>query len=94
MTEVWNWAVGYLLVFAVLQLVVYLYYLRRSEEPRSRPILDGEGYAVGEAPARAPPNDRGGEAEGARYCPHCGTENERTTVFRYCWSCAKSLTGV
>ncbi|WP_435359588.1 DUF7577 domain-containing protein [Haloarchaeobius sp. DFWS5] len=96
MVEVWNWAVGYLLVFAVLQLAVYLYYVRQNEEARSRPLLDGEGYPVGDGdgPTRARTTEGSSAHVGTRPCPHCGAENEPDTTFRYCRECAASLTQI
>ncbi|WP_439027593.1 DUF7577 domain-containing protein [Haloarchaeobius sp. DT45] len=95
MAEVWDWAIGYLLVFAALQLAVYIYYRRQTDSGPSRAVPDGDGISledrVASAPA-APPRER--ETDGdARHCPHCGTPNELDPTFRYCRHCAEPLSG-
>ncbi|WP_267640891.1 DUF7577 domain-containing protein [Haloarchaeobius amylolyticus] len=94
MAEVWDWAIGYLLVFAALQLAVYLYYRRQTDSGASRAVPEGDGVGFDERVTSAPAPRRRESTDGdTRHCPHCGTPNELDAAFRYCRNCAGSLSG-
>ncbi|WP_435347789.1 DUF7577 domain-containing protein [Haloarchaeobius sp. HRN-SO-5] len=92
MASVWNWAIGYLLVFAALQFAVYVYYRRRMDDEASPQGPGGEQPTVDQFAARSAFGD---EATGSdvRPCPHCGVGNEPDSTFRYCRNCARQLAG-
>lgn len=104
MVEVWSWIIGYAILFAVVQLAIYAYYVRRGEgNPRANAIGDPDEYArAGERLERKPvaeeelddtePAQRPREDdESVRACPHCGTPNERVSTVKYCRRCTRSL---
>ncbi|MCT9094447.1 hypothetical protein [Haloarchaeobius sp. HME9146] len=93
MAEVWDWAIGYLLVFAALQLAVYIYYRRQTDSGPSRAVPEGDGIGFEERAASAPATRRREPTGDSRHCPHCGTPNELDPTFRYCRYCAGDLSG-
>jgi len=101
--EVWGWILGYAVLFAVVQLAIYAYYVRRGEgAPSASGVGDAEDVKrVGDRLERdpideddlaepEPPAAAGDDAE-ARTCPHCGTPNEAVTTVKYCRHCTRSL---
>ena len=102
MVEVWSWIIGYAVLFAVVQLAIYAYYVRRGEtNPQASAIGDPEEYTrVGDRVQRDPvdeddladpePASHASE-ESVRSCPHCGTPNERLGTVKYCRHCTRSL---
>lgn len=56
MADVWSWVIGYAILFAVVQLVIYAYYVRRGESRASATgIADPDDYQhVGERIERDP----------------------------------------
>lgn len=102
MVEVWSWIIGYAVLFAVVQLAIYAYYVRRGERnPQASAIGDPEEYArVGDRVHRNHVDEddldddltRGNPTEEAfRACPHCGTANENVGTIKYCRNCTRSL---
>jgi hypothetical protein len=104
MVEVWSWIIGYAVLFAVVQLAIYAYYVRRGEggDPRANAIGDPEEYAhAGDRVKRKPvvdddlddtePAQRPTDGRNVRACPHCGTPNESISTVKYCWNCTRSL---
>jgi hypothetical protein len=104
MVEVWSWIIGYAVLFAVVQLAIYAYYVRRGEsgDPRANAIGDPEEYAhAGDRAKRKPvvdddlddtePARHPGTDADVRPCPHCGTPNETVSTVKYCRNCTRSL---
>jgi hypothetical protein len=90
MGTVWNWAIGYLLVFAALQFAVYVYYRRRMDDEPSPRGGGREHSSVDQFGARSALGTDSTDADG-RPCPHCGTANDLDSTFRYCRNCARRL---
>ena len=102
MVEVWSWIIGYAVLFAVVQLAIYAYYVRRGERnPQASAIGDPEEYAragdrvhrnhVDEDDLDDPVPPTNPTEEAFRACPHCGTPNERVGTIKYCRNCTRSL---
>jgi|AntRauTorcE11898_2_1112593.scaffolds.fasta_scaffold01326_7 ribosomal protein S14 len=107
MVEVWSWIIGYAVLFAVVQLAIYAYYVRRGESgnPRASAIGDPDEYAhAGDRVKHNPTvEDDLDDARPAqrptddtddtdvRACPHCGTPNESIPTVKYCRCCTRSL---
>lgn len=102
MVEVWSWILGYAILFAVVQLAIYLYYVQRGEgTPSATGGRETEDYRrVGdqfdrESPIEDPIDDveRPGSLDDDEHrpCPHCGTPNQTASTIRYCRNCTRSL---
>ncbi|MFD1647220.1 DUF7577 domain-containing protein [Haloarchaeobius litoreus] len=91
MANVWDWTLGYLVVFAVLQLAVYVYYRRQVDDDPTPDPAGGDPAGVDRVVANTSVRDTG--ATDSRRCPHCGASNEPDSRYRYCRNCAKSLSG-
>jgi hypothetical protein len=103
MVEIWSWIIGYAILFAVVQLAIYAYYVRRGEaSPRANAIGDPDEYSrVGEPVQRDHVTDddiddtdstlRTSDDDTMQRCPHCGTPNETVSTVRYCRHCTRSL---
>ncbi|WP_323674724.1 hypothetical protein [Halorubellus sp. PRR65] len=102
MVEVWSWIIGYAVLFAVVQLAIYAYYVRRGDtNPQASAIGDPEEYTrVGDRVQRNhvdedalddhdPPTHSNEDT--VRACPHCGTPNDRLGTVKYCRNCTRSL---
>lgn len=101
--EVWGWILGYAVLFAVVQLAIYVYYVRRGEgTPSASGVGDAEDVKrVGDRLERDPLDDGefpepeqstdATEDPGTRSCPHCGTPNETVDTVKYCRHCTRSL---
>ena len=100
-----QWALVYVVSFALLHLAIYYYYLRGEEDEGSaRRSLSGENggdYPPGN-PLAADNVDRNSErrefarrarddAEDGRRCPHCGTVNDPENAYTFCHSCVERL---
>jgi hypothetical protein len=98
-----QWALIYVVSFALLHLAIYYYYLRGEQgEDSASPSFSGEN---GDYPSRNPvPRDRREIAQDRRdtgrpptddedgcRCPHCGTINEANSVYTYCQKCVQRL---
>lgn len=84
----WGWIVLYVLLFSVLQLLIYRY-LRGDEETsflRSTPT--GAETVSLEDPARDEQSESSDSS--VRVCHRCGAENE--AGYTYCRSCANPIT--
>jgi hypothetical protein len=91
----WALLAAYAVVIVVLQMLVYLYYRRRSGQSDGRTvrpsIVDHEGSPTSQA-ARGTVTD--GETDDDREmvpCPHCGAPNEADSVYTYCHNCLGEL---
>lgn len=90
MASVWDWTIGYLVVFAALQIAVYVYYRRQVDDGPVPDPTGGDPDTVERvASNRSVRNDD--EGTDSRRCPHCGASNEPDTRYRYCRNCARSL---
>lgn len=101
----WEWIVVYVLLFAVLQLLVYRYLrdddepsVARSTPPRTDPTLDDRALddLPGDDPAReerfSDDRTRHGDFDAdadTRRCPQCGAENDPTYTF--CRHCVNPI---
>ncbi|NHN42157.1 hypothetical protein G9C85_11035 [Halorubellus sp. JP-L1] len=104
MVEVWSWIIGYAVLFAVVQLAIYAYYVRRGDgRPSASAIGDPDDYPrtgdrVQHDPVDDPqlddtdPQTTQHDADDThRTCPHCGTTNDATATIKYCRICTRSL---
>jgi rubredoxin len=102
MVEVWSWIIGYAVLFAVVQLAIYLYYVQRGEgTPSATGARDADDYQrVGDQlDPEAPIDDATDgvdpstsfDADEHRQCPHCGTPNQAVSTVRYCRNCTRAL---
>lgn len=98
-----QWALIYVVSFALLHLAIYYYYLRGEQGGDSpHPSLSGENggeYSPGNpfppehreaAPDRREPDRSAADDEGRR-CPHCGAVNEPESTYTYCHQCVERL---
>lgn len=95
--EPWTLLAAYAGVIVVLQVLVYLYYRRRSsqgERGRMAPSIadhDGTPGRQGAGPV-SPDGDAPKEDDPDTVrCPHCGTPNEVDPVYTYCRNCGGEL---
>lgn len=91
MANVWDWTLGYLVVFAALQLAVYLYYRRRTDDDPTPDPTGGDPAGVERVVANT--SVANADADERRRCPHCGATNEADARYRYCRNCTRSLSG-
>ncbi|MFC4406671.1 DUF7577 domain-containing protein [Haloarchaeobius iranensis] len=91
MANVWDWTLGYLVVFAVLQFAVYAYYRRQVDDDPTPDPAGGDPAGIDRTVANT--SVRGSETTDSRRCPHCGASNEPDSRYRYCRNCTKSLSG-
>lgn len=101
--EVWSWIIGYAVLFAVVQLAIYVYYVRQGEgTPSASGVGDADDYQrIGDRIEREPLTDdalddhdapaRQNDDSETRACPHCGTPNQTVNTIRYCRHCTRSL---
>ena len=99
--ELWVWLVAYLVLFALLHLLLYVFYLNResrrdSDERTPVPSLtDGSrsGASYPSSPDGYPaPEDHDHDVDGESIsCPHCGAPNDADQTFTYCWNCISTL---
>lgn len=101
--DVWGWLIGYVVLFALLHLVLYYVYVRRSKDDRAGPPSFAEGPGPRSSPGqeRYPGREEVGDprefedsldfdGETIR-CPYCGARNESDPVFTNCWNCISTL---
>ncbi|ELY47583.1 DUF7577 domain-containing protein [Natronorubrum sulfidifaciens] len=103
--ELWGWLVGYVLLFALLHLLLYVFYARGDDDVGSPSFVEpnhtsprtsaGSDRYPGSADDVDPDdetddNDLEFDGETMR-CPHCGVRNEADQTFTYCWNCISSL---
>jgi hypothetical protein len=99
-----QWALVYVISFALLHLAIYYYYFRGEQgEDSGSPSFSGENGS--DYPSRKPvPRDRGESAqdrrntrrdrrddEDGRRCPHCGAINDSCPTYTYCHECVQRL---
>lgn len=103
----WGWLIGYVALFALLHLLLYYLYVRRSdgENERTPSFADPNHASLRSSPGpeRYPrATDEGHDADRDHdadrefdgetiRCPHCGAPNEADQTFTYCWNCASGL---
>jgi hypothetical protein len=92
---VWGWIVLYLLLFVLLQLLIYRYLRSDEDAPLfSSTAPNGDPAAIEEftnLDDRTHVEDRGrSDDPSVVVCPRCGTENE--TGFTYCRNCVSPMT--
>ncbi|WP_323190985.1 hypothetical protein [Halostella sp. PRR32] len=99
-----QWALIYVVSFALLHLAIYYYYLRGEQgDDSANPSFSGENGGD-YSPRKPVPRDRrdapqdlhdAGRSEqddvDGRRCPHCGTINESNPTYTYCYECVKRL---
>ena len=100
-----QWALVYVVSFALLHLAIYYYYLRGEDDDgsahRSLSGENGGDYPSGN-PLAAENVDRNSErrefvqraredAEDGRRCPHCGTVNDSESAYTFCHNCVGRL---
>lgn len=91
--DLWGWVIAYAVVFVLVQLLVYVYYLRRGDgaDHSVRPAATGDPGQYGRRPSTLPDHDADAGVEDGRRCPNCGARNEAVSTFSYCRNCAESL---
>ena len=102
--ELWGWLVAYLVLFALLHLVLYVFYANRESDERGREsddrtpapsLTDGSrtGTPYSSSPDGYPtPDDVDHDVDGESIqCPHCGAPNDADQTFTYCWNCISTL---
>lgn len=93
----WALLAVYAGTIVVLQVLVYLYYRRRSDQSERGQIgasfPNHDGGQGGQSPGTV-----GGEADGLDAtaantvtCPHCGATNEADPIYTYCRNCGGEL---
>jgi ribosomal protein L40E len=87
--SVWGWIVLYVLLFSLLQLLIYRYLRSDEDAPlfRSTPP-NRETAAIEEV--REFEDRRHSDDPSVVVCPRCGTENE--TGYTYCRDCISPMT--
>lgn len=89
--DAWTWLVAYLVGFVLLQLFLYRYFQRgESTSNGGNPRKSGYERLEHGATADSVRNRADSETDGV-YCRHCGTQNERDTMYSYCRNCAEPL---
>ena len=93
--DVWGWIVLYVLLFALLQFLLYRYLREEDSSPlQSAPAsfdptgLDDHVADGGEEPGL---EGAAGLDEDRRQCSHCGTVND--TDYTYCRNCVNPMVG-
>ena len=88
--ETWAWLVAYVIGFALLQVYLYLYFIKgRSTGAESSP-----GTASPSAPERssgAVEAPEGIADTDAASCSNCGAYNENDPMFTFCKHCGERL---
>lgn len=98
--ELWGWLIVYVVLFALLHLVLYVFYAKRESDDRSPAPSFADGNRAGTRYSSSPDGypgsndevdvDREIDGETVR-CPHCGATNEADQTFTYCWNCISTL---
>ncbi|MFC4550239.1 MULTISPECIES: zinc ribbon domain-containing protein [Halorussus] len=85
---VWGWIVLYVLLFSLVQLLLYRYLRSDDDAPlfRSTPP-NADRVALEEVTEF---DERRTDDPGTLVCPNCGEENE--TGYTYCRSCVRPIT--
>jgi len=85
--ETWAWLAAYLVGFALLQLYLYRYFMRRSataDSPeRTTPVGESRSRSL-DPPENVPDGD-------LVSCTTCGAYNENDAMFTYCRECGDRL---
>ncbi|MFC3959002.1 DUF7577 domain-containing protein [Halovivax cerinus] len=104
--ELWGWLVGYVLLFALLHALLYVYYVRRNgdDQPASPSVADrtltGVSYGspiddhhLAQSDERYDdPDEYAVEVDGdVHLCRTCGAPNDGDTTYTYCWNCLSTL---
>lgn len=88
--ELWAWLGAYLLGFALLQVYLYLYFMKG----RSQPADSGERTAAsvpdGTQSAHVEPSEDVADTD-VRSCNSCGTYNRNDPMFVFCKNCGMRL---
>lgn len=95
---IWQFVIVYLVVFVLLQLVVYRLVRGNDVTVPSRssqqadPTLDETTIDDHTFDDRLENTDSRDDSEqNARLCPNCGAKNARETVYTYCRNCAEPI---
>ncbi|MFC6716628.1 hypothetical protein ACFQGT_01960 [Natrialbaceae archaeon GCM10025810] len=102
--ELWGWLVGYVVLFALLHVLLYYFYVRRTGDDRTaQAALAGPDRLGAHTTSsdRFTRSDEVGDPEELEErlefdgetitCPHCGARNEADPTFTYCWNCISAL---
>lgn len=102
--NVWGWIVLYVVVFSLLQLLIYRYLRSDDDSPLLHSTPPGaEQVGAEDVPAvedvrndrvldefgQGDDSDRHDGDSDLRRCPHCGTENR--ALYTYCRDCVEPL---
>jgi ribosomal protein L40E len=86
---VWGWIVLYVLLFSLLQLLIYRYLRSDEDAPLFRSTPPNRETTAVEEVRELEDRQRSNDPA-VVVCPRCGTENE--TGFTYCRSCVNPMT--
>ena len=86
---VWGWIVLYVLLFSLLQLLIYRYLQSDEDSPLFRSTPPNREPAAMEEFRNLDDRQRS-EDPSLVVCPRCGTENE--TGYTYCQNCVSPIT--
>jgi len=95
--EAWTLLAVYAGVIVVLQVLVYLYYRRRSDQgdrgPLTTSVADHDGTPGRQAAGHVSPEGDGPESDDPNtvQCPQCGAVNAADPVYTYCRNCGGEL---
>jgi ribosomal protein L40E len=87
--SVWGWIVLYVLLFSLLQLLIYRYLRSDEDAPLFRSTPPNRETA-GIKEVREFEERRRSDDPSVVVCPRCGTENE--TEYTYCRDCVGPMT--
>lgn len=88
--ESWTWLGAYLVGFALLQVYLYLYFMRgRTRTTDTRPESAPSGVSEGTQSTFEPPSAV--EDGDLRCCEACGTYNRNDSMFIFCKACGERL---
>lgn len=96
--NVWGWIVLYVVLFSVLQLLIYRYLRSDDDAPLLRSTPPGADQSVSDDVrndyvldelAEDEPTTDASDSTDVRHCPHCGTTNG--SGYTYCRECIEPL---
>ena len=90
--NVWGWILLYVVVFSVLQLLIYRYLRSDDDAPLLRSAPRGAEQTPGEDVRKERVLEEHSTSDAdpdTHRCPHCGTKND--AQYTYCRNCVEPL---
>ena len=88
--ETWAWLVAYVIGFALLQVYLYLYFIK-GRSTRAESSAEASPRSVPDRATGTVEATEGFANSDAVSCPNCGAYNENDPMFTFCQHCGDRL---